>query len=187
MLNEQQQAAFDYLFGILDKSGNGCLDKNDFSQAFQGLKKGATTHKVAKLDHAARRWFFLLCTEADENSDRKINKEEWNNWAAGLGAELDPKNMFPRTNTRFVDIVFDSISSDDESISLTEYKAWFASFGLKGNPATWFNLATDFNELLTDSANNKKISFSDFFMLLREFTNGEATKAGYKLFGDFNA
>lgn len=177
MLNEQQQRAFESLFSLFDKNGNGSIDKDDFMAAFSKLKSGASAGQIEKIDTAARRWFLALYLGGDENKDKKVSKEEWLKWAATLPAQLATTPAYPRSMNRFVDVVFDTISSDNEVITAQEYTAWFTLFGLKGDPAVCFQKL--------DDGNNGKISFKDFYELMQAFVNGDTTQAGAVLFGDF--
>lgn len=176
MLSEVEQQPFEYLFGILDKTDNGSLDKADFIKAFEGIKAKADAQRTNKIDNAARRWFFLLCSEGDENHDKKITKEEWLKWAATLPTQLPENGAYPRSNNRFTDVVFDSMSYNDETLTAAEYAAWFTSFGLKGDAAACF--------AQMDAGTDGKISFKDFYQLMREFVSGDATAKGYHLFGN---
>lgn len=176
MLNDAQQQAFEYLFGILDKTGNGTLDKADFMKAFEGIKAQADQQRATQIDNAARRWFFSTYLGGDENRDEKLSKEEWLKWAASLPAQFVQSPMYPRSNKRFVDVVFDSMSSDNETLTTAEYVSWFTSFGLKGDAAACF--------AKMDTLNDGKISFRDFYQLMKEFVSGDANTKGYYLFGD---
>jgi Ca2+-binding EF-hand superfamily protein len=177
MLNEQQQRAFESLFNLFDKNGNGSIDKADFMAAFDKLKEGASPQQIDKIDTAARRWFMSLYLGGDENKDKKVSKEEWLKWAATLPTQLATESAYPRSINRFVDVVFDTISSDNEVITAQEYTAWFTLFGLTGDAAVCFQKL--------DDGNNGKISFKDFYELMKEFVSGDTTKAGTVLFGNF--
>lgn len=176
MLNNEQQHAFEYLFGLFDKNGSGSITEADFMKAFEGIKATANAAKATKIDKLVRQWYLSLsATGADTNKDKQISQDEWLTWAAGLADDVQDGDISSKYN-HFVNAVFVGITTDDETISAAEYAAWFQSFGLVGDAAATFQKL--------DAQGDGTINRKEFTELMKAFANGDTTQSGYRLFGD---
>ncbi len=77
MFNTVLQQKTDYLFGVLDKSGEGQLTEQDLKDLFGGLATDGDENKAKQAKKAARRWWLILKLYGDTNKDNSIGKEMW--------------------------------------------------------------------------------------------------------------
>ncbi|MEI6412542.1 MAG: EF-hand domain-containing protein [Bacteroidota bacterium] len=177
MLNATQQQAFERLFNIFDKNGNGSVDENDFVKAFDDIKAESSPAKIEKLDKLARRWFLSISLFADSDKSRSVTKEEWMNWAAIIAEDAEEANEGDRRYDHFLNAVFAGISvNSDTTITDEEYAAWFRSFGLVGDKMAIFERL--------DTNGNGSLSKDEFSDRLLEFVSGDAASPGFHLFGE---
>lgn len=176
-MNTVLQQKTDYLFGVLDKSGEGQLTEQDLKDLFAGLAKEGNEEKAKAANKAARRWWLILKLYGDTNRDNIIGRAEWQAWAEGVVEELQDTEEGSRSFQRWGDAVFAALRGDDETITAQEYSHWFNAFGLQGDAATSFSLL--------DANGNGTISLGEFKQRTLEYFKADnAEAAGNYLWGN---
>jgi hypothetical protein len=165
MLNASQQATFDHLFSIIEKTGDGNIEEKDFVLAFLEVKRAAGKDRADEADQAVRRWYLSLKVFADTDKDKFISKAEWNAWAEGLAAELAETGEVGRKYKHFTDAVWATMALGETSVTEKDYAVWFNGLGLGGNANVLFTKM--------DNSRNGSLSRDEFYAHLISLLKGE--------------
>lgn len=174
MLSFNQETKIEYLFRLFNKDWDRSLGLIDFRLAFDKLIENAKDE--AEKDRLSRAvnswytsiWFFADLVMGDKN--REIDKQEWMEWAEYLNDDLKNGDIESRQFVMWRDAVYDTIGAGD-SISVTEYAAWWDSFGIEGDAAA--------NFAKLDSNGDGAITKEEVTTLLVAFVTGNDLSSFY--------
>lgn len=176
-MNPKQEGIFNYLFSIIDHSGNGAIEEADLLALFGGFKRDVEPARADFVDRVARRWYLSLKAFADTDRDRVVTQSEWQTWLNGFVVDLAETDTLKREHQHFVDAIFASIALGEAVVTKDDYLNWFNVLGLKGDADAIF-AAMD-----TNDENKGVITKEEYDQHFIKFLKGE--EGAVSILGDF--
>ena len=181
MPGELPRKKFTHYFSILDRDGDGMLERSDFESivgavaSARGLQEGSAEY--GRLRDAVMDTWSHIEEFADPNGDGRATLDEW---IQTLDDTINNEDKYERYVTPFATGVFEMLDTDnDDEVGPDEYRQFFSIFGVSTD-------ASDEAFRRLDTNGDGRLTKSELLERVREFHTADDPNApGNYLFGSF--
>jgi hypothetical protein len=158
MIGDLQRLKASHYFALIDESGDGLVEAEDFELRAERLADAQNVtdpDERAQLRQRVMSWWEHLCALADIDDDDRVTREEWQTYWEALQASV---NQGGETGERTLQSLeraargtFQAMNKTGSShVTESEYEEWLAAWGVDESKAAFDRLDRDDSGGLTE-------------------------------------